>query len=345
MSYPRGPDHPTPPPGWSSGAPGADDPPGRPPAGALHPLDINRLIQLATSLIRFRWRALFGATLALLAPAYVVLALIGVASGDALTRWSVAVEQQAGGAVPSLDDLPPFPVGEVLVSWIAGIAAGVVGAIAMGALVFIVARTYAGEHATATDGIRAAVNRAGSLIGSYFLVMLAVIAIAVVGFTAGAVLLIVTATPSGGLQPGPAVLGALIVFVATIAILVFVTLRWSLVVHAIVVEGKGALDGLGRSWRIVSGSTWRMLGYFLLYGLLAFLFGLLLATLAIVLLGTAPLEAGPPQGPLGLAATALVETLAAVVLAPPWAAAFTLLYYDLRWRRGEIPGAIPGPMV
>jgi hypothetical protein len=340
MTYPTGPTDPATPTGWTPGppvvppvAPLGPAPP-RPRAG-LHPLDVNRLVQLTVNLIRFRWRTFYGVTLVMLVPAFVAVSIVGAVWGSALTDWSIAVEAQLSTPFPNLDELPAFPLGSVLLSWAAGIAAGVVVALTSGALVHVASRTYAGADTTARDAILAALRRTGALAGSYLLVMLAAFGVALVGFGLAAVIVVASAT-AGGIQPGPTVLIALIAFVGTIAMVIFVALRWSLALPSIMIEGSGAAAGLGRSWRIVSGSTWRLLGYMILYGLIAFVFGLLLSIVAIVLVGAGPVGAAPRADVPGVATALVIQTIAAVVFTPISAVVLTLLYYDFRWRRGEL---------
>lgn len=107
---------------------------------------------------------------------------------------------------------------------------------------------------------------------------------------------------------------------------IFLVVSWSLLTQVVVAEGLGPLRGLGRSRAIVKGQWWRTLGITLAISLLAFLPGFF-----------AGLITG--SGPDWLAA--LGAALAGSIVAPFIALAQTLLYGDLRARKGERPFVAP----
>ncbi len=134
----------------------------------------------------------------------------------------------------------------------------------------------------------------------------------------------------------PALAGSLIVGVvaallsATLILLplaIFLFVNWSLLVQVIVNEGEGPLRALGRSRQIVRGQWWRTLGINLAIALLAFLPGLMIGWVT-----------GPIDQPW---ASALGTGIGSALTAPFIALAQTLLYTDLRARKGERPLSQP----
>jgi hypothetical protein len=134
----------------------------------------------------------------------------------------------------------------------------------------------------------------------------------------------------------PALAGSLIVGIvaallsATLILLplaIFLFVNWSLLVQVIVNEGEGPLRALGRSRQIVRGQWWRTLGINLAIALLAFLPGLMIGWVT-----------GPIDQPW---ASALGTGIGSTLTAPFIALAQTLLYTDLRARKGERPLSQP----
>ena len=114
---------------------------------------------------------------------------------------------------------------------------------------------------------------------------------------------------------------------AVLCAAIYLAVRWSLVVAAMMAEDIGPIRGLGRSWNLVSGSWWRTFGILLIvwvlqviitYGLFI-LFGVIAA-----LFSTGDFQAALVQ---------VGGTLLSAVLSPIAYIAITLLYFDLRVRK------------
>jgi hypothetical protein len=119
------------------------------------------------------------------------------------------------------------------------------------------------------------------------------------------------------------VLPGLAVFCAAI----YLAVRWSLVVAAMMAEDIGPVRGLGRSWNLVTGSWWRTFGILLIvtimqliitYGLFI-LFGVIAALFA--------------TGDFQAALVQVGGTLLSALVSPITTIAITLLYFDLRVRK------------
>jgi hypothetical protein len=108
---------------------------------------------------------------------------------------------------------------------------------------------------------------------------------------------------------------------------VYLAVRWSLAVAAMMAEDVGPIRGLGRSWNLVSGQWWRTFGILLIvwimqliitYGLVI-LFGLIAALVT--------------TGDFQLAVAQVGGTLLSALVSPIATIAITLLYFDLRVRK------------
>jgi hypothetical protein len=126
------------------------------------------------------------------------------------------------------------------------------------------------------------------------------------------------------------IIGFFLLFLPGIAVFcaaIYLLVRWSLSVAAMMAEDIGPIRGLGRSWNLVSGSWWRSFGILLIVWImwLVISYGLLiLFTLIAALFSTGDFKAAV----VNIAGTAL-----GALLSPIWSIAITLLYFDLRVRK------------
>jgi hypothetical protein len=111
-----------------------------------------------------------------------------------------------------------------------------------------------------------------------------------------------------------------------------VLVRFAFFVQAVVVEGRGPVDALRRSWRLVRGSYWRVLGIMLLLLLLLYiLVGVPtgIAGVAISIIFPDPVR----HFALRQSLSTLIGYISQIVVLPLQLVAYTLLYYDLRVRK------------
>jgi len=132
----------------------------------------------------------------------------------------------------------------------------------------------------------------------------------------------------------------------TVVLTIWIAIRLSLALPAIVLEGIGPVDALRRSWQLVRGSWWRIFGITLLAGIVvAFIGGILQLPFSIVggLAGgggglTAMFNAGSTTAAaaptaLSVAIGAIGSIIAATCTRPISAGVTVLLYTDMRIRR------------
>ncbi len=151
--------------------------------------------------------------------------------------------------IPALPEELKLPL--VLLALVA-FASVLVGLIVSAAVVEIGDSVFRGRPTSARRALSFAVRRAPAVIGAQLLLFLAGFGVLLLGLVFGSLLFI------GG---GAAAFLGLIVIVGAFAALMFLEVRWALIVQAVVLEKAGAVDGLSRSWRLVAGSGWRVLGY------------------------------------------------------------------------------------
>ncbi|NJO07805.1 MAG: hypothetical protein HC876_21055 [Chloroflexaceae bacterium] len=142
---------------------------------------------------------------------------------------------------------------------------------------------------------------------------------------------------TGGSGAGAAVLGLMImlvllvgvVFVIVMSLFVFAVFLFS--TQVIVIEGYGPIGALRRSWNLVTGSFWRVVGIlvvtWLLVGVLQWL-PAYVVQLVLQILFSAPEEFFMLQS-----FSTIANYVILIVFLPIQMTALTLLYYDVRVRK------------
>ena len=118
--------------------------------------------------------------------------------------------------------------------------------------------------------------------------------------------------------------------VVIVILFIYISSRWLVAQAALMVEGTGPLDSLGRSWQLSHGFVMRTVGYTLLLAIALGLVGSLtgqLIELALVRL----LPAVDPSSRLGLNST--ITYLLSILTTPFHIIAVVLYYFDLRLRK------------
>jgi hypothetical protein len=167
-----------------------------------------------------------------------------------------------------------------------------------------------------------------------FLLTVVVVALPVAG-------LYLLAVPAG-------VVGTVVGVPLVFCVLVVLYVRLAFAAPALLLERLGVVAAFRRSWRLGTGSWWRVLGVLLLTGLIASVAsGLLRLPFGIIgnLVAVAMGDAGNStsiSGPLVVSAvvSSLGTILSAAVTAPFTAAVVCLLYIDLRIRREGLDVAL-----
>ena len=227
-------------------------------------------------------------------------------------------------------------------------------------LVQVVAEAALGRRRSVGWAWASVRSRVARLVGLVLVQSAAAIAVLAVvgGLTAAAVAASVAALHGAG-RIVVVVLLVLVGVAAAVTVTLVLYVRWVLAPAVLLLDDRlpvpagtpppGVGAALRRSWALVRGSGWRVLGILVVVGLLAqVVAGLLSVPLSLVGYSATLAGAGSGHqtaGLLGSATLAGIGSLAGAVLALPFTmAATTLLYLDLRMRRDSLdlrPGAEP----
>lgn len=313
-----------PPPGYGYMPP---PPPLRPGIIPLRPLTLGDLLDGAIKLIRSNPKAVLG-----LSAVAALLAAIPVAIGQALLLGDMgSLLTDPTAPVPDVESTYGMMLGSYGATFLSMAISFVLVTLLTGVITRILGRAVFGGKITAGEAWNLVKGRIGALFGVVALlaaIMLAPLVIIIPLFVA-----LATALEGGS---GAAGAGGLLLLVVVLYIpyALFFNTRFSFATPAVVLEGRGPIDAMKRSWNLVTGDFWRVLGILLLTALLA---GLVSSVLSVpfTLIGT---FAGMLGG--GSTASAVVSaimiaigtTLGAMITYPLQAGVAGLLYTDRRMR-------------
>lgn len=166
--------------------------------------------------------------------------------------------------------------------------------LAIGACFKALSAAYLGERASARESLRFFAPRTGPLLVAWFVATLAVL------------------------------LGIFAIVIGAIFLLV----RFSMTFPAVVVERRGPIAAMGRSWKLVGGHWWRTFAVLAVAWLLTLVIGLV----GGAVLGGALGASGTGNEVLAATLFTLLTIALAVITYPLIAAVVTVQYYDLRVR-------------
>ncbi len=204
---------------------------------------------------------------------------------------------------------------------------GVLTLLMWGALVRQATQAYLGQPTSLADGLRTGMRRLLPLLGAgilagvglmvaYFALALVVAAVMGVGALSG--------------SPGLAVALTFVAAVGAVAAFLFVVALLFALVPAIVVEDKGAVEGLARSFDLARGAPGRIVGLMLVTIIIAYL-----PIIAVLWLTGGFADLANPQAAStgGAFVTQQLLSWAVGVLTTPFmASVIVLLYFDRRVR-------------
>ena len=291
-----------------------------PGSGRFRAQGVGQLLDAAFTLYRRNLGMILAITAVVQVPlavfTFLVYQFTGIAStSDRIQQLSargLLTQQQISDLGSSLITL--FAVAFVLVL----VQALVVQPIATAAMTRAVGDVYLDRAATVAGAYRAVASRIGAVVGVSILLFLTGIGIFAVFFG----LLFASAFALG--QSGLALL--ILIVPAVIVAFILVYTRWLFAAPIVILEQKGAVDALRRSWSLVRGSTLRVFGITLLVGLITLILGgIIVGILSVVT------QFGDVT--LRLILNQFAALVVAVLIQPISFIVVVLLYYDLRIRR------------
>ena len=220
-------------------------------------------------------------------------------------------------------------MGEVLAptAAVSLVLAFIVDTVLTGLLTVVIGRSVLGQKITAGEAWQIARPRMAALIGATLLIPLILIGVWAV-YAIVLVILAVLHAP-GALIGGLAALGA----IAGIILTIWFTIMFRMAAQAVVLEREGPARALARSWRLVRGSFWRVLGITLLAGLIVVVTAGVLqipfSLIAAMAGGGNSLLPGTGGNVAGILISAVGGVVAGAVARPISAGVAVLLYVDL----------------
>jgi len=200
-----------------------------------------------------------------------------------------------------------------------------------GLLTVVIGRSVLGHKITAGEAWQIARPRMAALIGATLLIPLILVGLWAV-YALVLVILAVLHAP-GALIGALAAIGA----IAGIILTIWFTIMFRMAAQVVVLEREGPVRALGRSWRLVRGSFWRVLGITLLAGLIVVVTAGVLqipfSLFAAMAGGGNSLLPSTGGNVAGILISAVGGVVAGAVARPISAGVAVLLYVDLRMRR------------
>lgn len=305
----------------------------------MRPMTIGDMFDAAFRLYRAHFLTFIGIGALLQIPMaiiqFTVQFLIGGAAMSDVLRFS------ARPPAPGQNPLATFPFASFIAFFLISLGLGafqylIIRNLVTGALANAISRSYHGEPTSIIGAYSFGVRRYVAMILAS-LVPLAASMLLFGLIAACSIGLITMLGVQSGQRPNVgllivAVLGLLFLVLVVVVASIFVYTRLLLTPQAIVLEEHGALDGIRRSWRLISGSFWRTLAIMLLMGILIYFISALPA--GIISFSLTLANRGSVSGMmLNQAITTLVAQVGVIIALPLQLAVYTLLYYDLRVRR------------
>lgn len=310
--------------GWSGPPPGQywNQPPQAPKPGVipLRPLGVGEILDGAVSTARAHWRPVLAIALGIA----VVTELVSIL---AIRLWFTGES-----SIAALED-NPNPTSEELRTALGELTsfASVVGVVtllgtvlATAMLTIVVSRAVLGRPVSVEEAWADSRGRLLRLLGLVLLVSLAVVLAVAVP------VLLAAFTGMDGLV----VVGV----IAGIALGVWIWVSLSLAAPALMLERQGVFTAMGRSWKLVQGSWWRIFGIQLLIMVMVMMVGFIVQLPSTVIIEFINPGSSSSLGTMGtdwlsLLILAAGSIIASVVTLPLSAGVTALLYMDQRIRR------------
>jgi hypothetical protein len=294
----------------------------------LRPLSMGEILDGAFSAIRWNPKTI-------LVSAAGVTTIFSVLSG--VLAYVIARGLLNGTTLPQNGDTPTTSQVETIgIAFIALLALVAVTyfvstALVTGVLTVTVGRGVLGHKESLGSAWRATRSRFWPLIGTIFFKWLFLWG----GFVVIAIVLaVIVALLAAAHVVAAGVIIAVIGGITTLVFAVIIDVRWTLAIPVTMLEAAGPITSLGRSWRLVRGGAWRVLGILLVTWLIA---GIASSIIRVPfgLAGSGITLFNPQAHPslTGLIVSAVGDIVAYTVVAPLIAGVTVLLYADLRMRR------------
>ncbi len=187
--------------------------------------------------------------------------------------------------------------------------------LAQGAVIRVVSDEYLDRPTGVGPGLGTALRRLASLIG-YVLLELVVAVLPLV--VAGGLAILLGGVAGAGLL--------VLVLVGWVVFVFFVLIKMCLGIQTVILERLSPIAAFRRSWRLTSGSFWRIFLFYLVIGVVSGILSGILNGVAELIVGTAP---AITQSSIQVLITGVID----IFTSPFILILLTLVYYDIRIRR------------
>ena len=187
--------------------------------------------------------------------------------------------------------------------------------LAQGAVIRVVSDEYLDRPTGVGPGLGTALRRIASLIG-YVLLELVVAVLPLV--VAGGLAILLGGVAGAGLL--------VLVLVGWVVFVFFVLIKMCLGIQTVILERLSPIAAFRRSWRLTSGSFWRIFLFYLVIGVVSGILSGILNGVAELIVGTAP---AITQSSIQVLITGVID----IFTSPFILILLTLVYYDIRIRR------------
>lgn len=284
--------------------------------GDLRPLGVGEMVDAAIRLFRTNFVTLIKISAVVLVPIGLVQLAATVVVGPVDLMSMAAVDPEATAAEVFEPLIPLYAV-----LGITGILSFLGSILVQGASITALAQVYQGETPDWRSSLRAGARRFLPLTGATILLSVG----SVLPMLAAMLLIVLLVVAIGplGLLPG------FLVGLAGLAATIFLFTRWTVSPAALVTEQLGPITALGRSFRLVRGRFWAVLGAIILAYLLYLIASQIISTVTTVM----TMAGAADDAQISFIPTVVGSTLVSVLAAPFLAAMVTIIYFDLRVRR------------
>lgn len=291
-------------------------------------------------MFRFGWRTFVAINVAAFLPIALVTAATSIATYGPMSDWQQLMDTALSGPTRPADAWAAFPLSSIALIVVASFLVGPFATLGQAALIDAIAAAVTGGSLSARRSFSAALARLPGILAIYLVLSVVGIAGAILGL--GLPLLSLLPT-TFGITGGPVVFIGLVVFVAVVAAIIFVAIRFAFAVMALMVERLPAGPALRRSWYLLSGSMLRFVGWALVFGLIV---GVITVLVSIIALFISVIVSPPRLDAVGtipygsIVVETIATTLIGALVAPLSTIGMTLLYFEIRWRHREV---VPAP--
>jgi len=202
--------------------------------------------------------------------------------------------------------------------------------IAQAAMVHAVSETILGHETGFLKSFYAIQPKIGRLIAAYFLYVI-IITVVFSPFIVVVSMALIDISSFASDRGMIIAVIAMLLFPPSFAFLMFLSIKYLFIPHAMVLDNTGVMDSLRRSFRLSTGYWWRVLGVYVVISFIVSIIASLLGG-AVNLLDMGLNYAKAPVSVTVSVSGAILATLT-LLISPVSHIATTLIYYDLRIRK------------